>query len=152
VPVEISRFYAVSSGSYGPGGLAAAGMHLSRDVHVPVRRFVVEVAGTLPLRAAADPTAAELTTLAVDAAGFLLVPAPVTRPPTVTTVAGNPPPPGAPNPVTRVDGPVAFLGTAGSAFQVQFPAGSPVGPVVMTVRVGDLTTFADLSVTFSLIA
>ncbi|MGH9136457.1 MAG: hypothetical protein ACRD0G_05330 [Acidimicrobiales bacterium] len=151
--VEVSRFYAPDgSGNYGPGGLAFAGMHLSRELHIPVRRFAVDVVATLPLRDAADPAAAELTSLAVGADGFILVPAPITVPPRVTSIAGNPPAAGDPNPVEQFASPAAaaLLGTAGAAFRVRFPAGSTTGDVVITVTVGDGTATADLTTTFTL--
>ena len=148
-PVEVSRFY-----TPGSSGLAFAGMHLSRELHIPVRRFAVDVVTTLPVRGAADPTAAALTSLAVGAEGFILVPAPITVPPQVTSVGGNPPAAGAPNPIEQVEAPAAaaFLGTAGAAFRVQFPAGSPVGDIIVTTTIGDGATSADLTTTFTLTA
>jgi hypothetical protein len=129
-------------------------MHLSREQHIPVRRFSVEVIATAPLRDAATLTAATLTTLAIGATGFVLVPAPITTPPIVTSIAGNPPASGAPNPVAREAAPTlaAFLGSSGAAFRIQFPAGSPTGQVILTVRVGTGTSTADLTCTFDLTA
>jgi len=152
VPVEVSRFYQVTNGAYGSGGLAFAGMHLSRELHVPVRRFTVDVVDTLPLRSAPDLGASEITSLAVGADGFLLVPAPITSPPTITTIAGAPPTAGVGTPVARVDAPAAaaLVGSAGSAFRIRFPAGSPTGEVVLTVVVGVGTTTANLTSTFTL--
>ncbi|WP_456788801.1 hypothetical protein [Cellulomonas sp. P5_C5] len=150
VAAEVSRHYAVTDGSY-TGGLAFAGMHLSRELDVPVRRLSVEVLATLPLRDAPRADAAVVTTLAPGAEAFLLVPAPVASPPFVTSVNGVPPAPGDPDPVTRVDAPdaAAFLG-AGAAFRVAFPAGTPTGPVTMAVTVGALGTAAILTVSFTL--
>ncbi len=152
VPVEVSRHYPVTNGAFGSGGLAFAGMHLSRELHIPVRRFTVDVVDTVALRATADPNAAEVTTLAIGAEAFLLVPAPIVTAPTVTTIAGVAPPAGFANPVSRVDAPAAaaFLGSAGSAFRISFAAGSPTGEVVLTVVVGTGATTTDLTTTFTL--
>ncbi|HEY3485280.1 MAG TPA: hypothetical protein VGK49_07840, partial [Ilumatobacteraceae bacterium] len=153
VPVEVSRFYACTNGSYPPGGLAFAGMHLSRDVHIPVRRFSVDVVTTLPLRATADPAAAPITTVARDTDAFVLVPAPIARALEVTTVAGAPPAAGAADPITRIDTPAAasgFVGVSGAVFRVRFPASAPTGAVVLTVRVGTGATTADLTCSFDL--
>ncbi|GEA80902.1 DUF4157 domain-containing protein [Cellulomonas uda] len=141
VPVEVSRHYAATDGRY-TGGLAFAGMHLSRDLDVPVRTFTVEVVTTVPLRAAARADAAEVTTLARGTEAFLLVPANVTVPPAVATIGGAPPPAGTPDPVARADAPdaAAFLGPTGSAWRVLFPAAATPGAYVLTVSVGDGTT------------
>lgn len=148
IPVEVSRLYVVTDGRYGPGGLAFAGMHLSRDVHIPVRHFTVEVVETLPLRRTHDRAAAGVTSLARGDEAFLLVPAPIVRTPTVTSIAGTPPAAGAPSPVTRVDAEGAtatFLGTTGAAFRVRFPADSPTGELVITVVVGTAGRTAELT-------
>lgn len=153
VPVEVARAYEVAAdGRYGPGGLSFAGTHLSRTVHIPVRRFDVEVVDTLPLRDAADPAAAELATLAVGARAFLLVPAPIVRPPAVVSVGGAAPAAGTPDPVSRVDAPAAaaFLGPAGAAFALEFAAGSATGPVVVGVTVGVGAATAALTCSFQL--
>jgi hypothetical protein len=152
VPVEVSRHYPVTNGAFGSGGLAFAGMHLSRELHIPVRRFTVDVVDTVALRSTADPNAAEVTTLAIGAEAFLLVPAPIVTAPTVTTIAGVAPPAGFASPVSRVDAPAAaaFLGSAGSAFRISFAAGSPTGEVVLTVVVGAGAATADLTTTFTL--
>lgn len=156
VPVEVSRFYGVDgSGSYGPGGLAKAGMHLSRNVHIPVRRFTVLVVDTLPLRATSTPTDAPLATLALGVDAFLLVPAPIVRPPAVVSVGGAALPADVTNPVASVAAGEAapFLGVDGVAFVVNFPAHSPVGDVVMTVDVGeDVANSVTLTVAFTLTA
>ncbi len=138
VPVEISRLHAAVDGRY-TGGLAFAGMHLSRDLHVPVRSLTVDVVASLPLRDAARRDAADLTTLARGAEAFLLVPAPVTVPPAVTAIDGAAPPAGTPDPVTRVDAPdaAAFLGATGSAFRVVVPDTAPAGAYTLSVTVGD---------------
>ncbi|GEK21071.1 hypothetical protein [Cellulomonas xylanilytica] len=151
VPVEVSRHYAVTAGSY-TGGLAFAGMHLARELDVPVRRLAVEVVATLPVRDAPRPDAGVVTTLAPGAEAFVLVPAPVVSPPVVTSVNGVPPAPTAPDPVTRVDAPDAavFLGTGGAAFRVSFPAGTPAGPVTMAVTVGTPGASAVLTIAFTL--
>ena len=152
VDVELSRVHTASGGAYAAGGLAFAGMHLSRTVHVPVRRFSVDLVTTLPLRDAARADAATITTLARGAEAFLLVPAPIEVVPSVVTIAGAPPAPGSPDPVARAEAPdaAAFLG-AGAAFRIAFPATAPAGPVVMTVRVRvDASTTADLSCVFDL--
>ncbi|GAA2152660.1 hypothetical protein FHX52_0806 [Humibacillus xanthopallidus] len=152
VPVEVSRVYTCTSGSYPPGGLALAGMHLSRDVHIPVRRFTVEVVPTLPLRATADAAAAAIASLARDADGFVLVPAPIVTPLAVTSVGGASPVAGAPDPVSSFEAPDAatFLGVGGVAFRVRFTTGSPIGLVVMTVRVGTGGASEELTCTFNL--
>lgn len=146
VRVEVSRHHAVTAGRY-TGGLAAAGMHLSRDLHVPVRSLTVDVVATLPLRDAARADAATITTLARGTEAFLLVPAPVTSPPAVTAIDGTAPPPGTPDPVSRVDAPeaAAFLGAAGSAFRVVVPDTAPTGVWTFTVVVGDGTSSATLT-------
>ncbi|UJP39274.1 eCIS core domain-containing protein [Cellulomonas palmilytica] len=141
VPVEVSRYYAATDGRY-TGGLAYAGMHLSRDLDVPVRTFTVEVVTTLPLRAAARADATEVTTLARGTEAFLLVPANVTVPPAVTSIGGALPSAGTPDPATRVDAPdaAAFLGATGSAWRVLFPASATPGDYELTVTVGDGAT------------
>jgi hypothetical protein len=153
-PVEVSRYHAVAGGSYASGGLAFAGMHLSRDVDIPVRRFAAQVVDTLELRSAAAPTAATTASLAIGGEAFLLVPAPIARPPRVTSVNGSPPAAGAASPVTRVAEPapetVAFLGATGAAFRVSFPAGSTTGAYVVTVEVGDAATSVPLTCSFTL--
>ncbi len=141
VVVEVSRFYAVTgAGAYGPGGLAAHGMHTSRPVDIAVRRFSVDVVTTLSLRDAPARTATALASLARGADAFLLVPAPIARTPRVTLVGGAPPAPSAVLPtIARVDTPAAELGfvtTAGGVFSVSFPAGAATGPVELSVDVG----------------
>ncbi len=153
VEVEVSRFHAAVAGAYASGGLAFAGMHLSRDVHIPVRRFSARVVDTLPLRAGALPTSAVVTTLAHGDEGFVLVPAPIDRVPQVTTIGGVAPPTGDPSPVSRAavaDSAAQFLGVSGSTFRIQFPAAAPTGEVVITVRVGDGTASTDLTARFTL--
>lgn len=146
VPVEVSRHYAVTDGRYG-GGLAFAGLHLSRELDVPVRALTVEVVTTLPVRDAARPDANEITTLARDTDAFVLVPAPVTVPPVVTGVDGVPPAAGAADPVSRADAPdaAAFLGGAGSAFRLRVPAAEPSGTYSFAVTVGDGASSAILT-------
>lgn len=75
-PVEVSRFYDFDedAGSFVDPTLARFGMHLASDLDIPVRQFSVTVVDTLPLRATAAPTAAEVTTLAQGDDAFLLVP------------------------------------------------------------------------------
>lgn len=153
VPVEVSRLYEVGAdGSYGPGGLSFAGMHLSRPLHLPVRRFDVEVVDTLPIRSTADPAAAAIASLARGTRAFLLVPAPIVRPPSVVSIGGAAPAAGDPDPVSRADAPdaAAFLGTAGAAFAIEFPPGAATGAVVLSVRVGVGGDTADLTCTFQL--
>lgn len=154
VPVEVSRFYAASAaGGFGPGGLANAGVHLSRSVDIPVRRFTVNVVDTLALRDTLAPTDPPLATLAVGVDAFLLVPAPIVRPPTVVSVAGAPPAAGAVNPVTPISAGIAadFVGVAGAAFTVNFAPGAPVGDTVMRVDVGtSAAAFATLTIAFTL--
>ena len=146
VPVEVSRHYAVTDGRYG-GGLAFAGLHLSRELDVPVRTLTVEVVTTLPVRDAARPDATQITTLARDTDAFVLVPAPVTVPPVVTAVDGVPPAAGAADPVSRADAPdaAAFLGTTGSAFRLRVPAAEPAGTYSFAVTVGDGVSSAVLT-------
>jgi hypothetical protein len=153
-PVEVSRFHAAAGGSYAPGGLAFAGMHLSREVDIPVRRFTAQVVDSLELRSAAEPTAATVPSLAIGAEAFLLVPAPIARAPRVTSVDGSAPPAGAANPVSRVASPgaatAAFLGVSGAAFRVSFPAASAPGAYVLTVDVGTGTSSVPLTCAFTL--
>jgi len=153
IPVEVSRFYAVTDGRYGPGGPAFAGMHLPRDLHIQVRRFSVEVVETLRLRRTSDPTAAELTSLPRGAERFLLVPAPIVR-------TANSDLDGWFAPRLRVTQPLHpgrhrggsyhVPGHVRAAFRVRFPADSPPGEVVMTVVVGIAGIVADLTTTLTL--
>ena len=138
VPVEVSRLHAATDGQY-QGGLAFAGMHLSRDLHVPVRSLTLDVVATLPLRDAARREATEITTLARGTEAFLLVPAPVTTPPAVTSINGSAPPATTPDPVSRADAPdaAAFLGATGSAFRVLLPDTATTGVYALAVTVGD---------------
>lgn len=101
VPVEVSRFHGVSGQSYGSGGPAFVGMHLSRDVHIPVRRFSATVVDTLPLRGAASLAGATITTLARGDTAFLLVPAQIDSAPSVTSIAGAAPPAEMAGPISR---------------------------------------------------
>jgi hypothetical protein len=75
-PVEVSRFFEFDreSQTYSDPALAAYGLHLGGDLHVPVRGFAIEVSDALTLRAAADPAAAEITTLEQGAEAFVLIP------------------------------------------------------------------------------
>lgn len=154
VPVEVSRFYRVNGGSYGPGGLAMAGMHLGRPVHIPVRRFAVRVDDTLPIRASADPGVDPVPSVAISEEAFLLVPAPVTTPPSVTSIAGSAPAAGAASPFSRADAVNAssFLGATGAAYRIRFPTGTPTGEVIVSVTVGDGVSSAVLTATFALTA
>ena len=151
VPVEISRLHAATDGHY-QGGLALAGMHLSRDLHVPVRTLTVEVVATLPLRDAPRREAAELTTLARGTEAFLLVPAPVTTPPAITSINGAAPPSGTADPVSRADAPdaAAFLRATGSAFRVQFADTATTGTYTLSVQVGDGGSSQTLTCDFTL--
>jgi hypothetical protein len=74
--VEVSRFFEFDreSQTYSDPALAAYGLHLGGDLHVPVRGFAIEVTDALPLRATADPAAAEVTALAQGAEAFVLIP------------------------------------------------------------------------------
>ncbi len=145
-PVEVCRFYAFdpATGSYADPSLAAFGTHLGGDLYIPVRRFTVDVVATVPLRGSADPAAAALTELAQGAEGVLLVPTALRGAVSLTRIDGHAPGAGDPVPaVTRVDDPGeavrAFLGTAGVAFTVRFPADPAVAgtvPVVLSIPVG----------------
>jgi large repetitive protein len=141
VVVEVSRFYAVTgAGAFGPGGLAAYGLHTSRPIDIAVRRFSADVVTTLSLRDAPARTATTLTSLARGTDAFLLVPAPIARAPRVSLIGGAPPTAAAVLPtIARVDTPAAELGfvtTAGAVFSVNFPAGAATGPVELSVNVG----------------
>ncbi len=150
--VEISRWHASVDGEYTSGGLAFAGMHLSRDIHIAVRQFNVNVVGTLPLRSSADVPSPEVTSIGTGGEAFLLVPAPVVRPPQVLSVAGNPPAGSDPSPATRVDAPSLgdYLGTSGGAFRIAFASGATTGEIVLGVTVGTDTNSTVLRTTFTL--
>lgn len=153
VEVEVSRAHIVTAdGSYGSGGLAFAGTHLSRSVHIPVRRFTVDVVNTLSVLDAADPAATAQASLAIGDDGFVLVPAPIYMPPTVRSIAGATPPAGVDAAITAVAAPAAgeLLGTQGAAFQLNFPAGTPTGEVIIDIDVGTAADNTTVTVTFDL--
>ena len=127
---------------------------MSREVDIPVRRFFVEVVDTLELRSAPQPTAAAVTNLEIESEAFLLVLAPIVRPPRLISINGSPPAAETPNPVTRMVDPgeetAAFLGVWGTGFRVSFPTGSEKGVHVITVDVGTSAASIPLTCSFTL--
>ena len=153
VETEVSRAHLVNAdGSYGSSGLAHVGAHLSRNIHIPVRRFTVDVVNAIPLRDAADPDGAVLTSIGTGDDGFVLVPAPIHMPPTVRSIAGAAPPAGVDAAITAVAAPDAaeLLGSQGAAFQLNFPASTPTGELIIDIEVGDSTANTTVTVTFDL--
>ena len=149
-PVELSRYYAwnQADNSYSDGGLQAFGLHLGGDVDIAVRRFRVRVVDTLPLRAAADASAAAAASLAQGADGFLLIPSPVAFPPRVATFDGRNHAPGpAGDPAFTVENvtpmPAAaqsLVGSEGRLYRISFAAAPVLAaavPVEINVTVGD---------------
>ena len=87
-PVEVSRLHEFTpdpahprGGTFASPGLAERGLNLPLPVHVPVRRFSVEVVTTLPFRGTADgdlDPASVLASVRPGQHGFLVVPTAVT--------------------------------------------------------------------------
>jgi hypothetical protein len=141
--VEVSRLYRERTEGYA-GGLDRYGIHLGGDVHIPVRQFRVDVVSSVPVRATADPTAAEAP-LVQGTAGFVLVPAAIVDALHVLTIDGHAP--GAADPtvtlqqITVEEDSAAglFVGTAGAVFEVLVaadPALAVTVPLVLEVVVG----------------
>jgi hypothetical protein len=136
-PVEVSRRYRPGpDGVHTEGGLAGRRVHLTGDVHVPVREFAVNVTTTLPVRSApginpANPADNEVTTIHPGQPVFLVLPVSTTGPPTVA-------PPGAVaaptiEPVDPIPAGLApFIGD-GTALRLTFTA--PAAPTQFTLTV-----------------
>jgi hypothetical protein len=131
--VEISRVYTYTPGAGGALGtfddpvLNEHGVApLPATFHVGVRRFTVQVVATLPLRTAAEPTAATTNAATPGTPGFLLVPVAVQAPPTAAVAYPGGPTPGivnpalAPAPEAPSATAAAFLGPTGQVFRFDF--------------------------------
>jgi len=74
-PAEVTRFYAYVAGKgFTGGGLAAYGVHVPTDVHVPVRRFKVKVDTVLPVHVELDPDKVKTDALRPGEKAHLFVP------------------------------------------------------------------------------
>lgn len=166
-PVEVCRIYRydAASDSFDSGELQRFGLHLPRDVRIPVRLLEIEVVDVLPVVAALpaavpdtlydDPPAP----LAAGGEVFVLVASSVRDFDAVAAFTGGPPAPvTAPRPViadaTADAGETlrAFLG-AGAAFRVSVAAADPPeepAEVTFSVEVGTDGNTADLAVAIPL--
>jgi hypothetical protein len=162
-PVEISRVYRFVEASEGfdDGVLNAhGGVHLRREVHVPVRLFRVNVVDTLPLRQAISLEAADIITgRQPGQTGFIMVPAAVEVPlqPSQFNYPGGTPTPII-DPRLQIDPETTPLELQtfvadGAIYRVTFPADSPPEEeveITLSVTVGHEDLRADLTTAVTL--
>ena len=134
--VELSRIYTPDAAIFSPHGL-----HMARDIHIPVRRFIAQIVDVLPVRRPLPDAAAliadfqganAVATLLPGEEAFLIVPTQVNSNLTLRLVNGGPPgandptPSAGPPPATiDVSAVTPFLGEEGSIMQLAFAANEP---------------------------
>lgn len=139
-PVELSRIHAYDSDaeSYTSGGLAARGLHIPGDLHIPVRWFQAAVTDTPPLLNAlpaempADPYDAPAAELRSGGSVFLLIASDVLVPPAGLAQYEVPPtgPAAVPAPFIEDATPGASVSvrsflSGGAAFEIRLDANDP---------------------------
>lgn len=135
-PVEVARVYSFdpATRSFDHPALNRHGLHLPADLHVPVRRFEVEVVDTVAPRSAPDPAAAPLAAPAHPGDDvYVIVPAPIAaagalRLAAVTYPGGAPAAVTDPSPTLSAHAPSAAvlpLVAPGVIFRVHFGVADP---------------------------
>jgi hypothetical protein len=136
--VEISRFYRFNSAS-GTFDSGLGAVHLPTDIDVAVRRLQIRLVDTLPIRAAANPADAAITTIRAGGTGVILIPAPFLIAAITTAVTGTPSLTPQITPLTPVpDNAQAFI-RDGGIVNVLFPVDQPPeadAEVTITIPVG----------------
>ncbi|HZN09336.1 MAG TPA: hypothetical protein VFB65_21250 [Pyrinomonadaceae bacterium] len=136
--VEISRFYRFNSAS-GTFDSVLGAVHLPADVDVAVRRLQIRLVDTLPMRAAANPTDAAITTIRPGGTAVILIPAPFSAAAITTAVTGTPSLTPQITPLTPVPENAQAFVRDGGIVNVLFPIDQPPeadAEVTITIRVG----------------
>jgi hypothetical protein len=160
---EVSRLYRFDpvNQQYDDPVLQKHGIHLPTDIHIPLRRFAIEVIDTLPVRNALSlEPAANITELGPTQEAFILVPTAI-GPQGLQIASATTG--GAPVPLAQLAGliqpPPAELGDAtvfvrdGGVFRLVYdPALAPLGEVNLglTVEVGPAPPYVLLNVALTL--
>ena len=132
--VEVNRRHAPDAAIFNPHGL-----HMARDIHIPVRRFTAQIVDVIPVRrplpdaaalAADFQNANVVPALLPGEEAFLIVPTQVNSRLTLRSVNGvptavNDPRPDESSPTIDISALNAFLGDEGSVNQIAFAANEP---------------------------